>query len=980
MVKASPFIPTSNAGEFSPRMDARIDFEKYGSALSRGLNLICLPQGGVTYRPGSRFIKEVKTSASITALMPFEPVANQPYMVETGDLYFRFMRNQGQITALTTAAGFNGFVDRSTGSATSGGSPSTLNGAGNGFAWLENPITTVTANQIHVVKFQLSGSPGSLATVQVGSASKLSDLSVSRNMGMGWHTVGFNPGANTTVYLQWINEASDTITLTNLVILSNQPIELTSPYPASVVQSFRWAQSGDVKYLFYDTFPPYKLERRGDTSWSLVKVFFSDGPWLGINPDTDLSKTNLIKNSTFSNGLVNWTTSGTGGGFVTNVIGGATSTAGIVNGGSGVFFLALTNVASTQNTAQSITTTAVGKVHIIHYQIIGVGVTVSVGTAVGDGTYISGAVQSGWQTSSFTPAASPFFVTFSASNSNPSAAMGVAGCYCYNTAARLLQPSAATGSITVTALQDFKPFISTDVGRMIRFQYPGREPGWGIITAFSTNQSVTLLLYRDLPSTAPLESWRLGAWSDTTGWPHSGTFYQQRLFTGRTTLQPQTIWASQSGDFQNNRPDSYVLGGVSIQDSNALNFTLASGIAAPITWMMGVRALIIGTAIGQWGCASRGPVLTPSDFSAIPQTAVKSLDIAPIPIDSGGVFAQRAKRAIYDLVFAYQIDGLKASDITILSDHIGKGNFAQIVFQSEPIATLWFRMEDGTLVALTYKRDQNVIGFTPCTMAPSSAGAAIVESMAVIPGNNDAGQVYSSINRDEVWVVVNRTINGVTKRYMEMFEGVFDGPNRAGFTDKSAWRTAVVSAQVDAFYIDAGLTYNGVSTSTITGLSHLEGETVKVVADGAVQTDKVVTGGTITLDLAASKVHVGLYYPWVYRGMKLPYGSRTGAGVGQTKSVNGLVFVVRDAASFDYCIDLAGEGDEEQGPLVFASVPFRKPSDRMSAAYPLFSGEVEVDPAFGNGFSTDPRVVMQGTAPMPFTLLGIAPRIDESEL
>jgi hypothetical protein len=145
----------------------------------------------------------------------------------------------------------------------------------------------------------------------------------------------------------------------------------------------------------------------------------------------------------------------------------------------------------------------------------------------------------------------------------------------------------------------------------------------------------------------------------------------------RNTNQPQTIWGSQSGDFQNMRPDSWVAGAKSVQDSNALNFTLASGIAAPITWLMGARRLIAGTAIGQWYISSKGAALTPSDFSADPQSSVKARDVAPVEIDSGGLFIQRAKRAIYDLNYDYQIDALKASDITILSDHIGKGNFAR---------------------------------------------------------------------------------------------------------------------------------------------------------------------------------------------------------------------------------------------------------------------------------------------------------------
>ena len=834
-------------------------------------------------------------------------------------------------------------------------------------------VATADESTVHIVQFQLTGNFNSVAHVQVGTATGGSDLALLRNLGMGWHTVGFTPGA-TTVYLQVINENNDTVLVKSISLLSNTPLELISPYPASAVGSIRWAQSADVKYLFHDSYPPYKLERRGDTSWSLTKVFFNDGPWLGINPDTDLSRTNLVKNNVFSGGLANWTQAVSGLGFVNYNNTTTTSNA--------VFLQVSKDGAGTGQISQAITTGAVNKVHTLHFQIIGGGqITAMVGTAANDSTYLApGALNAGWYSYQFTPTASPFYLTFNTSNAVAAIVGGVTGAYCYSVASRLLQPSGLTGAITVSALGDFKPFASTDVGRMIRFEYPGRESGWGVITAFTHSQLVSVLLYRDVPSTAPLESWRLGAWSDTTGWPHVGNFYQQRLFTARTSLQPQTIWASQSGDFQNNRPDAFVAGAKTIQDSNALNFTLASGIASPIVWIMGTRKLVVGTSIGEWLIQSKGAALTPSDFSAEQQTSIRAYDTPSVMIDSSGIFIQRAQRALYDLGYDFSIDALKASDITILADHIAKQSFNQIVYQAEPTSNIWGRLGDGTLTCVTYKRNQNVVGWTPHIIAGSAAGTAVVESLSVIPGASDSGQVYSSLNRDELWMIVRRTINGQTKRYIEMLEGAFDGPNRATYLNKASWRADVRSQQVDAFHVDCGLTYSGTATTTITGLSHLEGETVKVVADGAVQADAVVSGGSITLSLAASKVHVGLSYGWIYRGMKLPYGSQSGPGIGQTKNINGLVLVLRDSAAFDYAIDLAGDGDEERNALEFSAVPFRTPGDAMSEAYPLFTGEVNIDPPSGNGFSTDPRVVMQGTAPMPWTLLGIQPQISETEL
>lgn len=974
MAGASAYNPSFNSGEFSPRMDARVDFEKYGAGISRGLNLVCLPQGGITNRPGTRFIKEVKSSSDLTAMYPFLPTTAKAYNNEFGPNYVRFYRNQGQLSVATTASSISSgaWTNRSTGSASAAvsGTTVTLTGAANGYAQMENALTVAAGDQatIHVVQFTVTGDASSTINVQIGSSSGAADKGLATGLGIGYHTIGFTPGIG-TVYFQLINPTKNVMVVSSIRVMSNEPLQIQSDYSAADAQSLRTAQSGDVQYLFNDNHRPYKLQRRGDLSWSLVKVFFSDGPWLEINPGTDLAATNLMLNGRFDSGLANWTQAVTGNGYVNYD---ATSRA--------VILPISKDGASTARISQPVTTGASAAVHVIHFQIVGGGqVTVSIGTTDGGTEILAiGALNAGWYSYSFTPGVSTFYVAFATNNSLANIAGGVAGVFCYNTSANLIQPSALSGSITVTSLGNFKPFASTDVGRSIRFEYLGREPGWGIITAFSTSSSVTVQLYRNVPSITPVESWRLGAWSDTTGWPHVCTFHQQRLFAARNALRSQTMWASQSSDFENMRPDAWVVGASSVLDTSALNFTLASLVPSPITWMTGARRLVVGTGAGQYAITSKGAAVTPSDFSADLQTSVKCLDAPALQIDTAGLFIERAKRQIYDLGYSFQIDSFKASDVTIISDHIGKGNFAQIAYQAQPFSVVWCRLEDGTLAAMTYKRDQNVVGWTPIEIAGSVAGDAVVEWISVIPGDSDAGQTYSSINRDEVWLIVRRTINGLTKRYIEVMEGYFDGPNRAQYLDKQDWRAAVKTAQADAFYVDAGLTYKGAPATVISGLSHLEGETVKVVADGAQQADKIVTSGAITLDLAASTVQVGLGYSWEYRGLKLPYGSPTGSSVGQVKNINGIVFVLRDAASFDYAIDLTGSGDEDIDTPELKPAAFRIPSDPMSTAVPLFSGEFEVDST--GGFNSDPRIIAQGSTPLPWTLLGIAPRIDETQL
>jgi hypothetical protein len=969
--KATPFLSASNAGEFSPKMDARVDFEKYPAAIARGLNLICLPQGGVTLRPGTRFVKEAKASSSESALIPFDPVSDQAYMIEAGDLYFRFLRNQGWISApaTTTAitngafgANITGWTNRSTGGGSIAWHSSgrmALTGAANGFGWAEQALTVASGDQAtaHVVRFELVGNPGSKVTAQVGTATLGYSLLRSAGLEMGWHTITFAPGTG-TVYLQFLNEQADTVYVDNISVLSDVPIELTSPYAAADVGTVRVTQSADVLYLFHGSYAPYRLDRRGDTSWSLAKVFWQDGPWLGVNPDTDLAAQRLDTNGSFDGGLAGWTQVGTTSGYVD------------YDSPSGVVLLRRHDTAGSAAIRQSVTTGAPTKLHVMHFQTVGGGqVSVSVGSTAGGGE-ISGTTNyvAGWYTISFTPGVSPFHLTFSA-DQDDAIAGGVGGVFVYNTRARMLQASGATGSVTITALDEFRPFAATDIGRLIRIEHAGREPGWAVITAYTDAQHVTAWVHRKIASVSPTETWRLGAWSDTTGWPRTATFHQQRLLAARTDSQPQTLWGSQTADFEHMRPDSWVEGATTVEDDDALDFTLAATRVSPILWLIGARRLVVGTSTGQWAVASRGSVLTPSDFAAEPQTSVKGLDIAPIQIDSVGLFAHRSRRSLYDIGFSFEIDGFQASDTTILSQHIARGGIAQIVYQEEPFSQVWARLEDGKLAVMTYKRAQNVIGWTPVEIAGSAASTAVVESIAVIPGGSGSGQVYSSEDRDELWLIVRRTIGGATKRYIEVMEGYYEGPNRGAYQSRAAWEAAQVAAQKDAVYLDCAATYDGAATTTITGLSHLEGETVMVVADGALQQSATVASGQITLRTAAALVHVGLDYEWAYKSLKLPYGSPSGSSVGLTKTVNGLVFVVLDSAPFEYGVELSKDGN-----LSFNPVPFRRGDHAMGTAAPLFTGEVEH--SSDGGFDTDPRVWMRGNAGLPWTLLGITPRVD----
>ncbi|MDJ0611899.1 MAG: hypothetical protein QNJ67_23205, partial [Kiloniellales bacterium] len=444
------------------------------------------------------------------------------------------------------------------------------------------------------------------------------------------------------------------------------------------------------------------------------------------------------------------------------------------------------------------------------------------------------------------------------------------------------------------------------------------------------------------------------------------TFFEQRFAAANTRTQSQTFWLSQSADLENMRPDSLEGGAVEVQDDDALDFTIAATRVNAIRWLAPGRQLFMGTAGGEWVISSDGPVLTPSDIDVKQHASHGSADLAPARISNVALFLQRAKRKVREFSFNFESDGYRAPDLTVLANHVTQGGLTALAYQEEPDSLLWCLRRDGQLATLTYLREQDVIGWSRQFLGGRyQDGGAVVESLAVIPGSAATG----SENRDEVWFLVKRTIDGATRRSLEVLEGGFEGPERSDFPDEAAWRAAVLEAQKRAFFVDSGLSGSfPAPVTTITGLDHLEGETVAVLADGAVHPERMVSSGGIELRTPAREVVVGLPYAHSFRSLKLAVGAAAGTSVGKVKRVHGVTLVLLHA--------LAGRVGPDQTalePLVFRTV-----GDAMDGAVPLFSGEYRV--TFPGDYDRDPRLVIQGEAPLPFTLLAIAPELQTRDV
>ena len=608
-----------------------------------------------------------------------------------------------------------------------------------------------------------------------------------------------------------------------------------------------------------------------------------------------------------------------------------------------------------------------------------------------------------------------------------------------NTTTTTLTPSnASTGSRTITAsavtgINGGSGFLATDVGRQIHF-----NSGYGVITARASTTEITVNVTVAFANANAITNWYLGAFSDTTGHPSCVTFFEQRLAFAATINNPQTVYFSKSGDYENMDAN---LGGT-IADDDAIIYTIASNQVNAIRFMTATRTLIIGTAGGEFAVSGGGTdsAITPTNILIKKQSNHGAANIDAISVGNATLFLQRARRKIRELAYNFDVDGYVAPDMTILAEHITEGGLTQVAYQQEPNQIIYATREDGELVGLTYQREQqvtawhrhifggrfgiatitvsdyaNIVSGTKITLTKSdgttvdftsttgtagtnefktqtnndttatnlknainahanftatvssavvtitetaheatgyltirsfdstrltitSEGKAMVESVAVIPTDDKEYQTY---------VIVKRTINGVTRRYVEYLNELdFDQTDNTSFN-----------------FLDSALSYSGAAVTTISGLDHLEGQVVSILADGATHPNKTVSSGSITLDRSSKNVKVGLAFTSLLQTMRLDAGSQNGTSQGKTKRI------------YDITVRMFETVGIEVGPNLndMERIPFRTSANLMDIGIPPFTGDKEVE--FRGNYETDGFIFVRQTQPLPFTILSLYPRL-----
>lgn len=466
----------------------------------------------------------------------------------------------------------------------------------------------------------------------------------------------------------------------------------------------------------------------------------------------------------------------------------------------------------------------------------------------------------------------------------------------------------------------------TESDGSVSWTYIGDGTGYVQITAFTSATLVSATVIQTLSSTAATTRWAIAAWSDQDGWPRTVTFYEDRLWFAGSASKPQTLWASVTGDYENHTYGT--------ADDDALNYTINTQDLNTISWMVPGKVLAVGTTSGEFTLRANdiSQPVTPTSIIIQPQTTYGCLGtVRPLRVANTILFVQRAGRKVREYTYNFETDSYVAPNMNVLAEHITQGGVVDMTYQQEPFQIVWVPRADGTLLGMTYERAEDVVGWHRHDVGGE------VESVVALP--------HWDGDQDALWMIVKRTIDGGTVRYVEYLEKYLSDEY--------------------AFFVDCGLTYDGAPTDTITGLDHLEGETVAILADGAVHPNRTVVGGSITLQREASVVNVGLAYTATLKGMPIEAGAQDGVAQGKTQRVNNIVmrlFETGPGLWYGPDVDTMDE------------LHLRSSGNPMDEPVPLFTGDTEFKPWPGQ-YQQGAQLTVQHRLPTPCTIVALMPQM-----
>ena len=732
---------------------------------------------------------------------------------------------------------------------------------------------------------------------------------------------------------------------------------VTSPYLEADLFQLQFKQSADVLWIVHPSYAPRKLSRVSATEFTLDTIVFDKGPFIERN---DIAKDNDVTMDVIGYSIA---TASTGGGIGTDNFTIESSDASAV----GALFVANQRFYVSDSTgndgaytvhATTATTVSDTTVTIYANESIDDGTDdgkIMVAGGAGILTASSATFESGHVGSIFKLTQKRVLTDTSGTKTGSNTgvigvAIDIKGKSNFNT------HGTWTGTVKVQRNEDgtnwetFRtyvgandrniqlPVIEKDDNVQYRINVTAHTSGTiraditanastqdGIvrIESVSTSLEAVITFVIPVPEVTATKRWAEGAWSGVRGYPSAITFFGERIVFGFTNSDQQNIWLSEVGKFEDLE--------AGVNDADA--FTLTLPTANRGRWLGSLEVLAAGTSGDEWRIRSTtlDQALTPTNWDIKKQTARGSADIQVMEVNEALIFIDYVARKVREFTFSDPKQKYVSPDLTALAEDITLGGITSAAVQRNPDSILWFTIANSPyLISMTYEREQNVVAFANHPLG----GDGIVESVCITP----------STSEDIITLTVRRTINTSTVRFIEEMQ-----PRDWGSDDS------------DVFFVDAGIIDTSGST-TISGLDHLEGETVAVLVDGAKQAEQTVSGGEITITESGDKAIVGLPYTYQVSPMRLDITTPKGTTHGSIKKIAEIVasFFKTGGARF-------GDGTDTY------NIDFRteEPYDTPPA---LFTGDMTL--TFDGGFTTEDNIVISGSDPLPCTVRAIVARID----
>ncbi len=880
-----------NGGEISPLLEGRLDLQQYYKCVRNMENVIALPQGGATRRGGWHFVDFALPENSI--LVPFIYSAIQGYQVEFGDLKCRFYmdgylihRAIGQELLengdFTYDIGYWTDVSTGTGSIAYSGGKLRLAGGVGGIGWGQQAIPTVVG-EAYSIFFDVSTNT---LRIRIGTTTSGNEILADTNKAAGSHVVIFT-ATTTTTYIQFDNPNNNNADLDN------------------------------------------------------VECKFG---------------TELLPNPTLNTDIAGYTNLSTGTGLIAAVGGAMTLNGGII--GIGWAEEEIVTVAGTQ--------------YSLYVDVTGYPIDIRVGSVSGDDDIVADrTIAVGTQKQViFTATGATTFIGFKNPNNNIATIdnlysrkwmiyeiespyydedlplirykgtaddlyivhpdyppykltriehndwtlepiVFIDGPYLDEITTSTITTDATAIGDTVHLVASVPLFDQLHEGSLWRLK---NVATWGYVEITSVEDSTHAhaVIRTTLGAAGATVAYREGAWSDYRGYPGAINLAESRLILCGNDEWPEGIWGSKSGVYEDMTPG--------VLDADAFSYRLSSSQNL-IRWMETTKVILIGTLGGEYKMTggSDNPI-SPTNIDVDSETDRGSANIAPIRVKNSILFVQKAGRKIIELVYSWESEGFKDTDLTILAEHLTIAGIKKMVYQQEPNSSIWVLDNDGNLIGITFNRQENIVGFHH---HPTDG---TVEDISVIPS--------SVFMEDELWAIINRTIGGVETRCIERMDPELN--------------------------TDCALTYVGSLVSTVSGLDHLIGETVDIVGDGAVYPEQVVDGfGEVALvdGPAASEIEVGLHYDSEIEILR-PEIPVNGTSQGIPKSW--IEVWVRLYESIG--VNIAGE-----------QLSFRTSDDLTGEGLGTFTGDKKVNKL---GWDKDGRFKIRQEQPLPLTVLSVFGTID----